>query len=316
MPADILIRQLEYLAALAREQHFGRAAAASHASQPALSAAIRKLEQELGVTIVQRGRRFAGFTDEGRHVVAWAHRILAERDGLRNDLDRMRHGLTGTLRIGAIPTAVPPSPLVTNPFRERHPQASVRIEALSSTEILRKLEEFDIDVGLTYVDPEASEVTSAVTLYRERYLLLTPSGGALAGQAAVRWSDVAELPLCMLDTSMQNRRILEHAAAAAGARLAPVVETDTVDTLYAHAASGECSSIIAHAWLHAFGIPKGVTAIPFAEPSPKPAVGIVVPSQQSNSITANVLLEIVSGIDIAAELDRSVAAAAQVPAPG
>ncbi|WP_344025873.1 LysR family transcriptional regulator [Pseudonocardia kongjuensis] len=308
MPPDILIRQLEYVVALAREQHFGRAAAASHASQPALSAAIRKLERELGVTIVQRGRRFAGFTDEGRRVVAWAHRILAERDGLRNDLDRMRDELTSTLRIGAIPTAVPPSPLVTTPFRERHPQAGVRIEALSSTEILRKLEEFEIDVGLTYLDPHTPEATAAVPLYREHYLLLTPADGPAAGRPTVRWSDIAALPLCMLDTSMQNRRILEHAAAAAGTRLTPAVETNTVDGLYAHAAGGACSSIIAHTWLHAFGIPEGMTTIPLAEPSPQPAVGIVIPGRQPNSIAANALLEVVGGLDVAGELDRSVAA--------
>src|SRR5262245_56472694 len=121
MPGDILIRQLEYLVGLARERHFGRAAAACHASQPALSAAIRKLESELGVTIVRRGRRFEGFTPEGERVVGWAHRILSERDALRADLDRMRGGLTATLRIGAIPTAVPAIPMLTEAFCARHP---------------------------------------------------------------------------------------------------------------------------------------------------------------------------------------------------
>jgi DNA-binding transcriptional LysR family regulator len=298
VPGDILIRQLEYLAALAREQHFGRAAAACHASQPALSAAIRKLEHELGVTIVQRGHRFAGFTPEGLHVVGWAHRILAERDALRSDLERMRHGLTNTLRIGAIPTAVPTTPLLTDPFRAHHPQASVRIEVLSSQEILRKLAEFDLDVGLTYLDLQTPEATPALSLYRERYFLLTPKNSALAEHSAVSWTECAQLPLCMLDTTMQNRRILENAAAAVGARLTPVVETNTVDALFAHAATGLCSSIIAHTWLHAFGVPAGMMTIPLAEPSPHPTVGLVTAAQQPTSITVEALVEAIRTVDI------------------
>lgn len=147
MPGEVLIRQLEYLAALARERHFARAAAACHASQPALSAAIRKLETELGVTIVLRGHRFEGFTPEGERVVGWAHRIVAERDALRADLARMHGGLTATLRIGAIPTAVPASSLLTEQFCARHPQAKARVEVASSRDIVRRLAEFDVDVG-------------------------------------------------------------------------------------------------------------------------------------------------------------------------
>lgn len=76
-----------------------------------------ELENELGVTIVQHGHRFASFTAEGLHVVGCAHRILAERDALRTDLERMRHGPTSTLRIDAIPTAAPATALLTDPFR-------------------------------------------------------------------------------------------------------------------------------------------------------------------------------------------------------
>src|SRR6218665_2882734 len=70
----MFIRQLNYVVALAREQHFGRAAAACNVSQPALSGAIRSIEQELGIVIVQRGRRFQGFTRDGERVLAWGRR--------------------------------------------------------------------------------------------------------------------------------------------------------------------------------------------------------------------------------------------------
>ena len=101
MHGEVLVRQLEYLVALARERHFGRAAQLCHVSQPTLSGAIGKLESNLGVMLVLRGRRFEGFTEEGARVVRWAHRILAERDALLADVDRMHGGITATVRIGA-----------------------------------------------------------------------------------------------------------------------------------------------------------------------------------------------------------------------
>lgn len=117
----MLLRQLEYLVALARERHFARAAAACYVSQPSLSAAIRKLEHELDVPIVRRGRRFEGLTPEGERVLARAHRVLAERDALQQELSAMRGGLAGTLRFGAIPTALSAVSLLTTPFCAQHP---------------------------------------------------------------------------------------------------------------------------------------------------------------------------------------------------
>jgi DNA-binding transcriptional LysR family regulator len=299
----VQIRQLEYLVALAHERHFGRAAAACHASQPALSAALRKLEHSLGVTIILRGRRFEGFTPEGTRVVGWAHRILAERDALRTDLGRMRQGLTATLRIGAIPTAVPATALLTDAFTAAHPHARVRIEALSSREIGRRLAEFDLDAGLTYLDGRRSR--SAIELYRERYVLLTPADGPMGERKVVGWAEAAELPLCTLTPSMQNRRILDDAVLAAGAQLTPVVETDTVAALYGHLTGGRRSSIIAHTWLHTLGVPPGLRAIPLPEVRPRPAIGLVTADQQPIPIVAEALLDAVRDLDVAGALDAS-----------
>ena len=85
----MVLRQLEYLAALAREKHFGRAAQACHVTQPTLSAAIRLLEDDLGAPIVERGHRFVGLTAQGRLVLDHAHRILAEAENLRRGLDEI-----------------------------------------------------------------------------------------------------------------------------------------------------------------------------------------------------------------------------------
>ncbi|HLU58853.1 MAG TPA: LysR family transcriptional regulator [Pseudonocardia sp.] len=309
MTGDVLIRQLEYLVALARERHFGRAARACHVSQPALSAAIRRLERELDVPIVLRGQRFGGFTPEGQRVVGWAHRILAERDGLRTDLDRMRGGLSATLRIGAIPTAVPATPLITARFEAAHPRALVRIEALSSREIARRLADFELDVGVTYLDDESAASMKVAQLYRERFLLLMPDDCPLAEEAVVEWAAAAELPLCSLTPDMRNRRILDAAMATAGTRLTPVVETDNVGAIYAHVAKRGLASIVSHAWVHAFGVPPGSRVRPLAEPNPNPPVGLVALPREPPSILVAAVWAAMEGTDLSAELERSLAEA-------
>jgi DNA-binding transcriptional LysR family regulator len=304
VPGEILIRQLQYLEALARERHFGRAAAACHASQPALSAAIQKLETELGVTIVRRKQRFTGFTPEGEHVVGWAHRILAERDALLVDLAQMRDGLTATLRIGAIPTAIPVSPLLTGPFCDSNPRARIRLDVCSSQEITRRLTEFDLDVGLTYLSVDNGTELHGLPLYYETYLLLTSADDELAGRETVGWAEAAGRPLCALGPEMQNRRILDAMMASAGAELRPVIETDTVGALYAHVTTRGWSSIIAHPWLHAFGIPEGMRVVPLHPQPRRTAVGLVWSAQRHESVVAAALIEAIRDLDVAGQLDR------------
>ncbi len=109
----MLVQRLQYFATLAREEHFGRAAEACHVSQPTLSAGVRRLEQDLGVPLVLRGRRYEGLTPEGVRILAWAHRVLADVDGLRADVGAMREGIVGRLRLGAIPTSLPVVSMLT-----------------------------------------------------------------------------------------------------------------------------------------------------------------------------------------------------------
>ena len=103
---------------------------------------------------------------------------------------------------------------------------------LSSRDIGERLAEFDLDAGLTYLEGHAPDGTVEYELYRERYLLLTPEDGEQAELAEIGWAEAAQLPLCALSPVMRNRQILDAAVSAAGGRLDPVVETDTVDALY------------------------------------------------------------------------------------
>ena len=90
----MLLRQLEYFVAVARERHFARAAESCYVSQPALSTSIARLERELSVTLINRRQNFEGLTPEGERLVVWAKRVLAEHDALKAEAAAMRSGIS------------------------------------------------------------------------------------------------------------------------------------------------------------------------------------------------------------------------------
>ncbi|MEM6549230.1 MAG: LysR family transcriptional regulator [Pseudomonadota bacterium] len=131
----MLIRHLHYFVVLAREAHFAKAAQACHVTQPTLSAALRKLEDEFGVSLVDRDRTFFGLTTEGRRVLPWAQQILLDFESLKTDLAESAASLSGTLRIGVIPAAMPIAGFFTDCFLAAHPDATIDLQAISSRQI-------------------------------------------------------------------------------------------------------------------------------------------------------------------------------------
>ena len=296
----MFIRQLEYLAALDRERHFGRAAAACHAAQPTLSAGIRSLERELGVPLVRRGRQFEELTPEGELILRWAQRALADLESLQQEASRLRGGLEGTLRIGAIPTSLPLSPLVTARFRGRHPRMRVRFTSMNSREIAHGLDHGEIDAGLTYLDNEPLAHVDAMPLWREHYLLVTAADADFGD--TVSWAAAAELPLCLLSPDMQHRRIVDGAFSAAGATPRPAVESNSVSTLIAHARSG-LPGITAHTWLDANPLPADLRAIPLVDPEIEHTIGLVTATTIERTPVIAELLDLFAPL----ELDRDQA---------
>ena len=272
------IRQLQYLAALAREKHFTRAAQACHVSQPTLSGRIRQLEQELGVPIVERGQRFHGFTPDGERVLKWAHAILDDWASLQQEIEALRNtsgSLTGHLSVGVIPSALPMAGLITKAIRDRHPGVELTVLSQSSIEILRNLEEFSIDVGLTYLDNEPIEGMRSEAIYMERYCLLVRADHALAGASSISWADAAKEPLCLLTPDMQNRRIIDRAFRAANCAPVPRLETNSVINLCANVHLMGIASIIPEYFLEVIGPISDVRAVPLTDPPVEHSVGLV-----------------------------------------
>lgn len=286
----MVVKQLVYLLALAREKHFGQAAQRCHVTQPTLSAAIRQLEEELGVPIVERANRFIGFTPEGERVLDHARRIVADCDAMRQELTEMRQGASGHLRIGAVPTVLPIMALITGPFAARHPKVSIAILSMTSVEIQKGLDEFTIEAGVTYLDNEPLAHVKAAPLYREEYVLLTPSEGPLAGRHSVSWAAAAALPLCLLTPDMQNRRIVDAAFRAAGSCPVPEIETNSIINLCSHVSSGRWSSVMPQALLSLFGLPEKAIALPLIDPPVSQAIGLVIADRDPPLPLARALL--------------------------
>lgn len=298
------LRHLGYLVALVREEHFGRAARSCGVSQPTLSSGIRRLESEVGFPVVRRSQRYEGLTPEGEKVLEWARRILSDVEGLDGELGAMRGALSGRLRIGAIPTSLPCLSLLTTPLCGTHPGITVAIHSLNSRQIERGLLDFELEVGVTYLDSEPLPGVRTFPLYEEHYVLLTAETAALEGRNEVTWAEAATLPLCLLTGDMQNRRIVDGIFHEAGAEPRPTVETNSISTLFAHVRDGPWSSVMPHAWLHLFEAPAGMRAIPLVAPAATRTIGLVWLDRDPEPILARALLEVVAGIDLESSLKQ------------
>jgi DNA-binding transcriptional LysR family regulator len=296
----MILRHLEYLVALAREKHFGRAAEACHVSQPTLSAAIRLLEEDLGAPIVERGHRYVGLTPQGRLALEHAHRILAEADNLRSGLEEIGKGHTGRLRIGAIPTALPIVSQLTGPFYARFPGVTIAVFSMTSHEIERGIEEFELDAGLTYLDAEPIGHVRTKPICVEEYVFLTPATGAFADRPRLTWREAAEAPLCLLTPDMQNRRIIDGVFRSVEAKPIPAVETNSIFNLVSHVSAGKWSTIVPRQLLRFFGVPRGTRAIDLVEPTARRTIGLVISDREPPSPLARNLFAMQWPVDIAA----------------
>ncbi len=275
-----MIDKLEFLLALAREHHFGRAAEACGVTQPTLSAGVKQIEAQMGVLLVNRGSRFRSFTPEGEKVLDWARRIVGDERAMRAEINALRHGLTGRLRIAAIPTALAMTASLTTPFRQRHPNVQFTILSRTSIEVLEQLENLEIDAGVTYLDNEPLGRVTAVPLYRERYRLLTAADAPLGNRASVTWAEVARVPLCLLTPNMQNRRIIDGLLRGAGGSPQPTLESNSMIVLFAHVRTGRWASVMPSKLAETLGLTETIRAIPIVEPEAVHTIGLVVPERE------------------------------------
>lgn len=268
--------KLEFLIALAQEQHFGRAAQVCGVSQPNLSLAIKQLESHFGVPLVDRGSRFVGFTPEGQRVLEWARRIVGDTRAMHADIETMKQGLTGHLRLAVVPTSLPIISKITAAFWRQHAGVKLTISSHTSTEVLSRLDNLEADAGLTYLDNEPVGRVLEIPLYRERYHLVTPADGPVGDRQSVTWEEVAGLPLCLLTPDMQNRRIIDHIFKEVGLNVDPILESNSLVALATHLKSGLWSTILPKIVTEPLSFPANLRTIPIVAPEMSTLIGLVV----------------------------------------
>jgi DNA-binding transcriptional LysR family regulator len=324
------LRYLQYFTALAREGHFGRAAAACHVSQPALSMAIRKLEAELGLRLVHRGGSGAvGLTDAGQALVDRARRAVSDVEGIAAEASRLRGQLTGTLRLGVVPTAVAAAPVVLAPLLRAHPGVRVEVRTAAGDVLAGALRRHELDAALAY-DDLAAPGLGVTPLYRERLVLVGPvddigapmgRAGALldgddapspAGEARsadasgtvpdVTWAAVADQSIALLSRGTQHRAIIDAAFRTAGFEPHARVEADTFALLLGLVREG-WPTVVGHPWLRGQRLPDGVAARPIGGPVVEPTVALFVPDDGPPVPVTRALTDALRGVDVQAALD-------------
>jgi DNA-binding transcriptional LysR family regulator len=287
-----MIDKLEYLLALARERNFGRAAETCGVTQPTFSAGIKQLEDTLGVMLVQRTSRFLGFTAEGERVLDWARTIVADTRAMRAEVQTLKKGLSGHLKIAAIPTALPMVSALTTPYRAKHPHVKFTILSRTSIEILSMVENLEVDAGLSYIDNEPLGRLRAVPLYLEQYRLLTSADSPLGDHDKVTWAEVGKIPLCLLTPDMQNRRIIDGLLHAAGTRPEPTLESNSMIVLFSHVRTGRWASVMPERLADTLGLTEKLRSIPIIDPEVVHQIGLLVPPREPmNPLSAALVAE-------------------------
>lgn len=277
LPGARMIDKLEMFVALAAEAHFGRAAARLNIAQPTLSAGIKQLEASLGVQLVHRGGRFGGLTPEGRQTLVWARRILADTRQLRDEMRAHRQGLTGQLRLAAIPTAQTCAARLAGALTRRHPGVRVAILSRNAREILHMLENFEADAGITYLDGVPPARIDTLRLYDEGYLLVCPRDTPLAQQARIDWAALDGQPLALLTPDMQNRRIIDRHLADSGATPLCAIEADSIVALVASVAAGGAMAVLPADLARFLAGGRDLALVPIAPEAPAHQIGLVLP---------------------------------------
>jgi len=294
----MFIRQMTYLVALGREKHFGRAAEACNVTQSTLSAGLKALERELDMRLVIREPRFAGFTPEGERVVEWAAQIIADYQSLRQDVEVFRGGLKGTLRLGVVPAAMPQVARLTAPFCAKYDNVTVDVQSISSVEIQRGLDKFELDAGITYLENEPLTNVRKTPLYRERYVFITSRSGPWGLSASITWKEAVAQNLCLLNETMQNRRVLNNIAESIGLEMKPTVTTNSFLSVCSHVCSGEWSSIIPNTFAYIFAGSEELAIVDLIDPEHSQTIGLVASDRDPLSPLARALINCAARLNL------------------
>jgi len=288
------LRDLKYLVAVAEHRHFGRAAEACHVSQPTLSTQVRKLEDFLGVPLIERNNRQVLLTPIGERIIEQAARVLRESDQLVKMAAQARDPYGGQFRLGVIPTVAPYLlPQILPLMREAFPELEIQLVEAQTAVITRELRAGQLDALILALPVEDDGVVS-VPLYAEPFYVAVSDGHRFSDRACVSPAELEDAEVLLLEDGHCLRDQALEACKQAGAventnfsatsieTLRPMVSADSGITLMPELAMGSEA--------------RGVRSLPFGGAPPHRLVGMVWRTTTTRSTLLTKLAELLEGV--------------------
>lgn len=273
---DIKLKDLRYLVAIADTGHFGQAAARCFVSQPTLSAQLKKLEDYLGVTLVERQPRRALLTPAGEQIVARARRIIESSEEVAEIAKAHRDPLAGKLRVAFLPTIGPYLlPLVAPKLRKALPRLELLLYEYQTTPMLEKLRAGELDMGVLAL-PIVDDMLATRSLYDEPFVVAAPADHPLAQKKQIRPDDLREVTLLLLEDGHCLRDQALEVCSHVPIREKQDFRATSIETLRQMVAAGAGVTLLPElATRGGYAAPKGLALRPFAKPVPIRRVGAV-----------------------------------------
>ena len=274
--ADLKLKDLRYLVALADTRHFGRAAERSFVSQPTLSAQLKKLEDYLGVQLIERVPKRVSLTAAGEEIVARARRILEASDEIVELAKGHRDPLAGRLKIALLPTIGPYLlPNVAARLRKQLPRLELMLYEYQTDPMLEKLHSGEIDVGILAL-PVPLDGLESFELYREPFTVALPAGHRLASRQAIKVDDLSQETLLLLEDGHCLRDQALDICSSTGVNEKQDFRATSLETLRQMVAAGVGITLLPElAGRGAYGNARGVVVKPFVKPVPTRTIGAV-----------------------------------------
>jgi LysR family hydrogen peroxide-inducible transcriptional activator len=270
------LRALQYFVKLAELQHFSKAAQACFVSQPTLSTQVMKLEEELGVQLVERIPRKVKLTPVGKEIALRARHVLRDIEQIRMTARCSHDPETGTLRLGIFPTLAPYLlPHVVPGIRQRFPDLKLQLAEEKTQDILRLLDNGELDTALLALPVEADNLELEI-LFEEPFLLAVPQSHPLADRREVRLSDLDGRELLLLEDGHCLRDQALEVCALAGAQERVDFHATSMETLRQMVAADAGITLIP---ILAVKPPMPMTGNmalrPFVKPAPSRTIALV-----------------------------------------
>jgi LysR family hydrogen peroxide-inducible transcriptional activator len=270
------LKDLKYLVALADTGHFGKAAERTFVSQPTLSAQLKKLEQYLGVKLVERQPKNVRLTEVGKQIVVRARRMLDESDEIialaRNNTDPF----AGKLKVGLIPTIGPYLlPRVMQKLRKALPHLGLMLYEHQTEALLKRLRDGEIDLGIMAL-PIAQDGLESRQLYAEAFTVALPNNHPLAAKSAIKVQDLKGQTLLLLEDGHCLRDQALEVCSRIEIREAEDFRATSLETLRQMVVAGLGITLLPETAVEPpFGSQRGLTIRQFAKPTPTRTVGAV-----------------------------------------